>query len=112
VSDHAENLADDLRVWASTEADPVRAAVELLILEGWHRRRDFTRACVHDDAGVPWIRWHEARGFHSSNPRASSTELAILDLAVTLAEDRFRLSSMGHVHREWIADAVRTAVGL
>lgn len=105
-------LAADLRSWASTETDPVRAAVGLLVLEGWHRRRDFIRACVHDDAGVPWIRWREAREFLDDGPRGSSTELAILDLAITLTEDRFHLQSMGRVHRQWIADAVRQAVGL
>lgn len=108
----AETLAHALRLWASTEADPVTAAVDLLILEVWHRRASFVRACVHDDEGVLWIRWHEARDFLAGNPRGSTTELAMLDLAVTLAEDRFRLGNMGRVHRQWIADAAAAAVGL
>lgn len=112
MADRAEDLAADLRIWASTENNRVRAAVSLLIKEGWHRRADFTRACVRDDAGQPWIRWDLARAFHASNPVGSSAELAILDMAVLLTEDRFRLGGMGAEHLRWVADAWAIACGL
>ena len=41
----------------------------------------------------------------------SSSELAILDLAVALGENRYRLSIMGDVHSRAIAQAVARALG-
>lgn len=98
--------------------DPhVRAAVELLIWHGgWLRRADFTTACVRREAGPAareaWIDWDAAREFVDAGAVASTSELAILDLAVALGENRFRLSIMGSAHSRAIADAVRQAVGL
>jgi hypothetical protein len=112
MPESAQQLAEDLRAWAADGAAPVRAAVDLLIKEGWLHRGDFVRAAVVWDGPQPWIRWLQAREFHDAAPRGSTTELAILDLAVTLADDRFRLSNMGRAHRQWIADAVAQAVGL
>jgi hypothetical protein len=106
-----------LRQWAA-EGEPAhaRAALELLIKQGWLRRRDFTRACVSVSSrgadSTTWINWRNARDFTMQGPIGSTTELAILDLAVALAENRFALSSMGHIHRQWIADAVAMAVGV
>ena len=105
-----------LRKWTSGHDAHVRAAVELLIWHGdggyWLRRPDFIRACVRKNAGEAWITWHDARAFCDSSPRGSSSELAILDLAVALGEDRFRLGIMGHAHLRSIALAMWAACGL
>lgn len=110
-----EDLASALRRWTAGHDSHVRAAVELLIWhEHWLRRADFAKACVHDDRAVDgsmWISWREARGFFESQPRGSSSELAILDLAVALGENRYRLSIMGAAHSKAIAQAVASAVG-
>ena len=104
-----------LRRWTATHDAHVRAAAELLIWhEHWLRRPDFRRACIHDDTvvdGSLWINWRQAREFCDSAPRGSTSELAILDLAVALGENRYRLSSMGHAHSRAIAQAVARAVG-
>jgi hypothetical protein len=111
-----ENLAADLRGWARGKGvNHVIAAVELLIWhEHWLRRRTFLEACVtHRAAGlVAIINWADAREFADSWPRGSTSELAVLDLAVHLGEDHFRLSGMGHAHRRSVANAFIAACGL
>lgn len=80
----------------------VRAAVELLIGHGtWLRRADFTQACVNLDA----------RRYVGSGPGGSASELAILDLAVAIGENRYQLSIMGQTNAWLIAYAVARAVG-
>ena len=117
MDDTTDPMVLALRAWAA-EGEPahVRAALELLIKQGWLRRRDFTRACVsaYTSGGesVTCIDWQKARAFLARAPIGSTTELAILDLAVILAHDRFRLANMGHVHRQRIAHAVAQAAGL
>ncbi len=107
--------ATALRRWTATHDLHVIAAVELLIWhEHWIRRPDFQRACIHDDTAIDgsmWINWRQAREFFDSGPRGSSSELAILDLAVALGENRYRLSIMGDAHSRAIAQAVARALG-
>lgn len=102
-----------LRRWTRNHDYHVRAAVELLIWhEFWVNRADFTKACVHPGRdGTTWINWGQAREFADSGPRGSTSELAVLDLAVALGEDRYRLSRMGTQHRNAIIRAVAQAVG-
>jgi len=104
-----------LRRWTQNHDPHVRAAVELLVWhEHWLRRADFRKACLHDDTatdGSAWIHWRQAREFFDAGPRGSSSELAILDLAVALGENRYRLSIMGDAHSRAIARAVARAVG-
>jgi hypothetical protein len=107
-----ETLVASLGILSHRETDHVAAAIGLVIKEGWPRRRDFVDAAVRWDDDQAWIRWDLARQFLDSSPTGSTTELTILDLAITLAEDRFRLASKGLTHRRWIADAVAEAVGL
>ena len=108
-------LVRALRRWTADHDPHVRAAVELLVWhEHWLRRQDFQRACIHDDTaidGSTWIHWRHAREFFDSGPRGSSSELAILDLAVALGENRYRLSIMGDAHSRAIAQAVARALG-
>lgn len=110
----ADDLAIELRKWTEHHDPHVKAAVELLIWHDfWMRRTDFCKACVILDAQDhdAWINWANARGFVDSGPQASTSELAILDLAVALGENRYRLSSMGNAHSRAIADAVAVACG-
>ena len=66
-----------LRKWTATRDPHVRAAVELLIWhEHWVRHAGFQRACIERDRNETWIRWHEAREFYDSGPRASTSVLA------------------------------------
>jgi hypothetical protein len=104
-----------LRRWIANHDPNVRAAVELL---GWHehwlRRPDFARACIHDDRAIDGsarINWRQAREFFDAGPRASTSELAILDLAVALGENRYRLSIMGEALSRAIVQAVARALG-
>jgi hypothetical protein len=106
-------LVAGLRAWTRDHDDHVRAAVELLIAhEFWLRRADFTRACVHGTRREAWIDWNAAREFVNAGSVASTSQMAILDLAVALGENRYRLSIVGRVHAQWIATAVARAVGV
>lgn len=105
-------LVAALRNWTRGHDAHVSAAVELLIdHEMWLRRADFIRAAVRKHGSEAWIVWPDARAFVSAGARASTSEMAVLDLAVALGENRYRLSIMGHVHSRWIAQAVARAVG-
>ena len=106
-------LVASLRAWTRGHDAHVQAAVDLLIWhEFWLRRRDFTRAAVVTRGREAWIDWDAAREFTDGKPRSSTSELAILDLAVALGENRYRLSIMGSAHSRAIADAVAQAVGV
>jgi hypothetical protein len=105
-------LAGALRASTRQHDSHVRAAVGLLIEHDfWLRRPDFTRACVHRSGREAWIDWLAARAFIDAAPGASTSELAILDLAVALGENRYRLSVMGAANSRAIAAAVARAVG-
>lgn len=110
-----DTTATALRKWTATHDTHVRAAVDLLIWhEHWLRRASFLAACVHDDTAIDgsmWVNWRQAREFYDSSPRGSTSELAILDLAVALGEDRFRFGIMGSAHSKAIVRAVAQALG-
>lgn len=81
---------------------PDTAAVELLIEHDiWLRRRDFLDAAVHvDEDGLYWINFREARDVYDRGDvnRGSTTERAVLDLALSRGDDRYRLTQMGRVN--------------
>lgn len=114
-----EDLVAGLRGWATDQAPHVRAAVELLSWhETWLRRRTFRETCISHRGGQIAVRWRDARTFSDrvttgglNAPRASSSEAAILDLAVALGEDRFGLGNFGHAHRREAARAFAAACG-
>lgn len=107
-----DTTAHDLRCWAANMDASDRAAVELLIWhEFWLRRADFTSAAIVNRGAHLAIDWTAAREFAAGHPRAASSEAAILDLAVTLAEDRFRFRIMGAAHSRAIVHAVARALG-
>jgi hypothetical protein len=115
----AEDLSQDeleaaLRRWLQSGVnDHVRAAVELLIEHGfWTRRDDFIKQAItyhplDDEAAL--IRWSGAREAFEAGLRASTSELAVLDFAIALGEDRFAWTAMGTGHHAMILHAVRTA---
>jgi hypothetical protein len=105
---------DQLRNWAA--GDQIRsAAVGLLIWHSyWLRRSDFWRAAIehYPSDRMAAIRWDKAREYLAAGPSGSASELAVLDIAVTIGENRFRLSGFGPIHRRAVAEAFAAAVGL
>src|SRR5690242_11687182 len=108
-------LAAGLRVWTRGHERHVWAAVELLVAHGvWLDRPDFRARCVRRAATAEygldwfWIDWRAARAVFDADgfTPASSTELAVLDLAIALAEDRYRLSRMDLTDGRLISAAV------
>lgn len=107
-----DTLAARLTVGVAHQDDHRRAAIGLLTWHGyWIRRCDFVKACVREDDGAAYIRWESARAFAFGNPQASSSELAVLDLVVSLGTDRYKLSGFGHAHLRAVAEAFATACG-
>lgn len=104
-----------LREWTRSHDLHVRAAVWLLLAhETWLRRPEFLDACVRRSGAQVWIDWRAAReGFDAGAfVRASSTEIAVLDLVIALGEDRYRFRAMGESNARLIAEAVTAGVGV
>jgi hypothetical protein len=111
VTRTGEALVVELRAWAATSDAHVAAAVGLLIdHDSWLRRPRFLATAVVSGKWNSHIRWSAARAAFDAGHYlpASSTELAVLDLAIDLGLDRFR---MGHAHRALLLRAVATALG-
>jgi hypothetical protein len=107
-----DTLVRLLRRWTHNHDPHVRAAVELLIEhETWIRRADFQRACVELSAREAWIDWQKAREFVDAGSVASTSEMAVLDLAVALGGNRYKFSIMGPANSRVIAQAVARALG-
>jgi hypothetical protein len=106
-----DTLVSALRRWTKDHDPHVRAAVELLIWhEMWIRRADFQRACIEQHGREVVINWRKAREFADAGSKASTSEMAILDLAVAIGENRYKFSIMGAAHSRAIARAVARAV--
>lgn len=101
-----------LRKWASDYGPRVSAAVELLVWhEHWLHRPDFLGICVDTDIdGITWINWTKARAAHDAGLRGSTSELAVLDFAIALGEDRYRFNIMGDAHSKAIVQAITNAL--
>jgi hypothetical protein len=112
----ARSVAAGLRLWAAGHGPHVQAAVGLLIgHEVWLRRVEFQAVCLHRDPdGGYWIDWTAARAAFDAGlfTRASCSERAVLDLAIALGADRYRLTSMSTSRARLIADAVTAAAGI
>lgn len=106
-----EELAAGLRAWA--EGDRINtAAVELLIEhETWLRRGAFIRACTDSGDGMTRISWQDAKAFAGGEGLlASTTERAVLRLAIAIGSDEYRLASMGRANAAAIVHAFTMAV--
>ena len=101
-----------LRRWTKDHDPHVRAAVELLIWDGyWLRRKDFRSAAIGTGTTERWVRWDEAARFRTGpGATASSSELAILDVAVAIGNDRFKLSRMNDEQAGAIVKAFAAAL--
>lgn len=108
MPDDFETLTVGLRQWAATHDPHVRAAVELLIWKEWPRRGDFASAAIRRASGYTVIDWRAAREVHARTV-ASTSERAVLLLAVDLADNRYKLSQMGHAHARAMAGAFTAA---
>ena len=109
-----ENMAERMKASYAGESDQRRAAVQLLAEHGrWLRHPTFISAAVVDpNADVPRIAWGRARkAFDAGEFKGSTSEMAVLDLAIDLGDDRFRFGSMGYAHRDFILAALSTALG-
>jgi hypothetical protein len=93
-----------------------RAAVELLIGHGhgyWLRRPDFLEACVAGRSdGEAWIRWTPARDYVATAPHAGTHNLAVLDLAVAIGGNRYKLPTQDDRTARLIMIALATAIGM
>ncbi|GAY11650.1 hypothetical protein [Pseudonocardia sp. N23] len=107
--------AAGLQSWAQGHAPHVAAAVGLLVDHGvWLRRRDFREVCVElAPDGECWIDWPAAReALEAREFAASTTETAVLDLALALGENRYRLSLMNLSESRAVVAAVARAAGV
>ncbi|MHA6795924.1 hypothetical protein ACVGVM_20760 [Pseudonocardia bannensis] len=105
-----------LRCWTRGHDPHVKAAVGLLIAhETWLRRSEFRTGCIERDGdGTCWIDWDDAREAFDAGrfAKASSTEIAVLDLVIALGEDRYRFSRVDGGQARMVTEAVATAVGV
>lgn len=111
----ARSVAAGLRSWAAGHGPHVQAAVGLLVgHQVWLGRVEFSAVCVHRDPGGYWIDWTAARaGFDAGLfAQASMSERAVLDLAIALAQDRYRLGRMSTGKARLITAAVASAAGI
>ena len=103
-----------LRQWATGQDGHVRAAVELLIKHGfWLDHPGFIADCVSTDGGESRVHWASAAAMLGVGATgASSSQRAVLDLAVALGSDRYRLSLASDAEAEAAVRAVATATGM
>jgi hypothetical protein len=97
---------------ARTDLPPFAAAATRLLLwhETWLRRADFRRACLTTrPLGVNWDAVHEFRD--SNPPRASTSQMIMLDVVLVLVEDSLNFRHLGHAHKRAVAEAYATALG-
>lgn len=92
-----------------------RAALELLAWHDyWLHRDEFLDTATRiDPSGAVWISWSRAQAefSHDKYHLASTSERAILELAIALGTDRYRFNLMGDTHAHAIVRAVTTALG-
>jgi len=107
-------LPAELLDWASEQQPHRRAAVGLLVEhEHWLHRRDFIDSeAVYQDPDGAYLRFTRARELFDQGAfdACSSSERAVLDLAIALGEDRYRIAGLGPAHRDMLRTALTTAL--
>lgn len=107
-----------LRQWAA-DAGNRRAARAAIYLLDWHdhwlNNRIFLDACVHTEPEDQWawVDWEGARDAYDAGvfKVASTAELAVLNFAIAVGEDHYRLSAMGDQHAAALLTALARAAG-
>jgi hypothetical protein len=103
-------LVAELQHWIEHEESPlVRAAVTLLSRHRrWLDHDTFIRWCVKPtDDGLHRISWRSARlEFQAGNFASGSSDLALLDVAIILGENRLHPEGMKDEHWELVVDAL------
>lgn len=108
-----KTLTADLLTWGKSHSPHVLAAVKLLIdHDYWLRRADFIKAAVQPASDGSYIVWRKAREAFDAGTfnRSSTSELAVLDFAIALGEDRFHLGNMGRHNSRLLVDALAAAL--
>ena len=108
-------LVAQLQRWAKNHSPHVKAAVTLLVEHDyWLRRTAFITAAVMPASDGVYIMWRKAREAFDAGEfdRASTSEHAVLDLAISLGEDRFKLTNMGQFHARIMAVAFAEALAV
>jgi hypothetical protein len=111
------DLVARLREWTRTHDASTRAAVELLIEHGyWLRRESFVQRYVRQVAGSTVVDFYDIETDLKNKTRdlvvASSSELVMLRLAVSLARNSLGLNSLGSGNAEIAARAFDAALGV
>jgi hypothetical protein len=89
---------------------PERAATDLILWhEYWLQRADFRKRTA---GSLTVIAWRKVGDFIAANPRCSSSELSVLQLADFIAVDPFRLGNFGNAHRQHAVEAFASALGM
>jgi hypothetical protein len=114
MNNKSETTVEKLLRTAETHDPHVRAAVQLLHEHGkWLRNGEVLR-CVDDYEDAAYVDWRRAREQFDAgefNP-ASGSELAVLDFAIELGRNRFRLTSLDSVNSGLVLAALATALRL
>lgn len=108
-------LVHKLRAWTGGHNPHVQAAVDLLIEHGrWIGDRGFRDTCVHLEDRVAWIDWDAARAAYENGRfnAASGSELAVLDFAICLGEDRFQFDRLDARNTRLVFTAAAQALGI
>jgi len=106
-----ESTVAGLRAWAKGDRIAT-AATELLIWhETWLRRADFIAACTDSFDEMTAVRWEAARKFAArKNLRGSTHEVTMLQLAVAVGSDEYRLAGKGRANAAAIMRALAMAM--
>jgi len=114
LSTPTDDVVKGLRAWANSHDSHVRAAVHLLICDGWAAEASF-RAVIRKVQGLYVIRWSEARTAFDNGDFAvvaGGHGRARLDLAIAIGENRYKLFTQDAADAENILGALRIAMGM
>jgi hypothetical protein len=108
---NAKDLEAGLRVWAANDPHS-EAAVDLLAAHDvWLHRADFTAAAI-DPAGPDFarIQWVKAFEFAVGDVNAPTSALAVLNMAILIGQDMYRLASLDRTNRGLVVRALTHAL--